>query len=36
MMHVVRDGGRDYGIILWECKDQQRWRREWLRSSLET
>jgi hypothetical protein len=30
VVHVVRDGGRDCGIILWECKDQQRWRREWL------
>jgi hypothetical protein len=30
LVHVVRDGGRDCGIILWECKDQQRWRKDWL------
>lgn len=30
LVHLVRDGGRDCGIILWECKDQQRWRKDWL------
>jgi hypothetical protein len=30
LVHLVRDGGRDCGIIVWECKDQQRWRKEWL------
>ena len=30
LVHLVRDGGRDCGIIVWECKDQQRWRKDWL------
>jgi hypothetical protein len=30
VVHVVRDGNRDCGTIMWECKNQQRWRRTWL------
>jgi hypothetical protein len=30
VVHVVRDGSRDCGTIMWECKNQQRWQRTWL------
>lgn len=29
IVQTVRDKGRDCGIILWECKDTQQFRRDW-------
>ncbi|MBL3761732.1 DUF2130 domain-containing protein, partial [Mycobacteroides abscessus subsp. massiliense] len=30
IIQIVRNKGRDCGIILWECKDTQRFQRAWL------